>query len=116
MKDLLVLMGEYRRDMNRVALFSLLVILLLCRFNYSERQISQFGITWNFNKDYNVGQFANGEDYGDLFNEISKSGEAHPLLGILRVYSGSLCVFLGGLIFWPDYDVVITYPGDRQLS
>lgn len=98
MKELLEQIVEYRRDMNRVTLFFLSVILLLCPFAYAERQISQFGITWNFNKDYTVGQFANGEDYGDLFNEISKSGEAHPLLGILRVYSGSLCVFWGAHI------------------
>ena len=61
MKELLEQIVEYRRDMNRVTLFSLSVILLLCRFTYAERQISQFGITWTFNRDYTVGQFANGD-------------------------------------------------------
>ena len=61
MKELLVLIEEYRRDMSRVAVFSLSVILLLCQFAYAERQISQFGITWTFNRDYTVGQFANGD-------------------------------------------------------
>ncbi len=61
MKELLKQIVEYGRDMNRVAVFSLSVILLLCRFTYAERQVSQFGITWTFNKDYTVGRFANGD-------------------------------------------------------
>jgi len=61
MKELLETIAEYRRNVNRLAASSLLVILLLCQFTYAERQISQFGITWTFNRDYTVGQFANGD-------------------------------------------------------
>ena len=46
--------------MNRLLIFVLFVILLFCQFTYAERQISQFGITWTFDRDYTVGQFANG--------------------------------------------------------
>ena len=31
--------------------------------SYSATQVSQFGITWTFNHDYTVGQFANGDYY-----------------------------------------------------
>lgn len=61
MKELLEQVVEYRRDINRVTIFSLSMILLLCPFAHAERQISQFGITWTFNRDYTVGQFANGD-------------------------------------------------------
>jgi len=61
MKELLETIPEYRRNVNRLAAFSLLVILLFCQLTYAERQISQFGITWTFNRDYTVGQFANGD-------------------------------------------------------
>ena len=61
MKELLETIPEYRRNVNRLAAFSLLVILLFCQIIYAERQISQFGITWTFNRDYTVGQFANGD-------------------------------------------------------
>jgi hypothetical protein len=37
------------------------VILLLCQNIYAESQLSQFDITWTFNRDYTVGQFANGD-------------------------------------------------------
>jgi len=47
--------------MNRLLTFVLFVILLFCQFTYAEQQISQFGITWTFNRDYTVGQFANGD-------------------------------------------------------
>jgi len=47
--------------MNRLLTFVLFVILLFCQFTYAERQISQFGITWTFDRDYTVGQFANGD-------------------------------------------------------
>ncbi|MCH7557203.1 MAG: hypothetical protein IIB56_07070 [Planctomycetes bacterium] len=63
MKELLETIAKYRRNVNRLAVFYLLVIVLLCQFTYAERKIkiSQFGITWTFNRDYTVGQFANGD-------------------------------------------------------
>lgn len=33
----------------------------LCQSAYAATQVSQFGITWTFDKDYQVGQFANGD-------------------------------------------------------
>jgi hypothetical protein len=36
-------------------------ILLTCHAAYAEWQVSQFGITWVFDKDYSVGRFANGD-------------------------------------------------------
>lgn len=47
--------------MNRLIICSLFVILLLCQNIYAESQLSQFGITWTFNRDYTVGQFVNGD-------------------------------------------------------
>lgn len=46
---------------NRVLVFVLSVTLLLCQFTYAKQQVSQFGITWTFDRDYIVGQFANGD-------------------------------------------------------
>src|SRR4030043_2201287 len=44
----------------------LIAVMLLCLAqplsgDVQKSQISQFGITWTFNKDYSVGQFANGD-------------------------------------------------------
>jgi len=49
----------YKKAITRI--YFLLLILLLNQFSYAERQISQFGITWTFDKDYPVGRFANGD-------------------------------------------------------
>jgi len=43
--------------------FFVLVILILNQFVYAEQQISQFGITWSFDRDYQVGRFANGDHW-----------------------------------------------------
>jgi len=60
-KELLKSIVKNGREVNRATVFSLLVILLLCQLTYAERQINQFGITWTFDRDYTVGQFANGD-------------------------------------------------------
>ena len=39
--------------------FSLLTILALCQLAFAEQQVSQFGITWTFDRDYQTGRFAN---------------------------------------------------------
>jgi len=46
--------------------YLLIAVLLMCFARplwgaVRQNQISQFGITWTFNKDYSVGQFANGD-------------------------------------------------------
>ena len=61
MKELLKSIVKNGREVKRATVFSLLVILLLCQFTYAEWQISQFGITWTFDRDCTVGQFANGD-------------------------------------------------------
>ncbi len=61
MKELLETIAEYRKRAKRLAIFSVLVIVQFCQLTYAEWQISQFGITWSFNRDYTVGQFANGD-------------------------------------------------------
>ncbi len=76
MKKLLETIAEYRRNVNRLAASSLLVIVLLCQFTYAERQISQFGITWTFNRDYTVGQFANGDYW--VLGPVTIIGRAPP--------------------------------------
>jgi hypothetical protein len=43
--------------------FFLLIIILFSRPVYAEQQISQFGITWSFDRDYQVGRFANGDHW-----------------------------------------------------
>jgi len=37
------------------------LITLLCQVTRAEQQVSQFGITWTFDRDYTVGRFANGD-------------------------------------------------------
>jgi hypothetical protein len=63
MKESFILIMEYRKYISRVSVFSLAIILLLCKFLHAEKQISQFGITWTFDTDYTVGQFANGDNW-----------------------------------------------------
>ncbi|MHC4534751.1 MAG: hypothetical protein ACYS6K_12435, partial [Planctomycetota bacterium] len=61
MKEVLETITEYRRNVKGFAVFSLLVMVMFCQLTNAERQISQFGITWTFNRDYTVGQFTNGD-------------------------------------------------------
>lgn len=44
-----------------LAAFSFLLTLLFGQFTYAEQQITQFGITWTFDRNHTVGQFANGD-------------------------------------------------------
>jgi hypothetical protein len=53
-------MIKSRKNIKTLLIFSLL-LMLLCQLAYAESQISQFGITWKFDRDYTVGQFANGD-------------------------------------------------------
>ncbi len=63
-------MSEFRKIVTNmcreaqaaVFVFTLLLMSFYCRTAYAEQQISQFGITWTFDADYTVGQFAN-DDY-----------------------------------------------------
>ena len=50
-----------KENLNTVFRCSLFVIIWLCRFAYAEQQITRFGITWMFDRDYTTGQFANGD-------------------------------------------------------
>jgi Divergent InlB B-repeat domain len=62
MKNLLKLtIGRDGRFAFTLFVLPLLVVLTFSQFAYGERQIRQFGITWTFDKDYPVGQFANGD-------------------------------------------------------
>ncbi len=49
------------RRRSRAFVLSLVVILVSCRSTHAMRQIEQFGITWTFDKDCTIGQFANGD-------------------------------------------------------
>jgi hypothetical protein len=51
------------RNSYMVRVFPILWILLTCRFAYAERQVSQFGITWTFERECTVGRFANGDNW-----------------------------------------------------
>jgi hypothetical protein len=44
-----------------LGVFLVLMIILFSQCVYAEQQISQFGITWTFDRDYQVGRFANGD-------------------------------------------------------
>ena len=61
------LLGSITRGCSQwrsaVRMSSLVVVLLVCQSSYAVRQVDQFGITWTFDKDYGVGQFANGDYY-----------------------------------------------------
>ena len=40
-----------------------LIITMFCQFAYATTQVSKHGITWTFDSDYTVGQFANGDHW-----------------------------------------------------
>ena len=62
MKNLLQSMAKTnRKRTSAISVFCLLLILVFCRFAYGRQQITQFGITWTFDKDYTIGQFVNGD-------------------------------------------------------
>jgi len=50
---------NYKGWLNCV--LALLVVSVFCQLAYADKQISQFGITWAFDRDYPTGQFANGD-------------------------------------------------------
>ena len=52
-----------RRDAVTFACSSLLTLSLLASFAPCATSISQFGITWTFDGDYESGQFANGDHW-----------------------------------------------------
>jgi hypothetical protein len=52
---------EIRKDFRKRSVIFLTSVLLLSRFAYADKQVSQFGITWRFDRDYTVGRFANGD-------------------------------------------------------
>ena len=129
MKELLETIAEYRKNVNRFAVFSLLVLMMFCQLTYGERQITQFGITWTFNRDYTVGQFANG-DYWILgpvtIIEIDPpSTEANgrtingsmvnpsPKLGSIQGYDSAM---YGGYESRFDPNLNIGRPNNRELS
>ena len=52
--------------LNITGIYLLIIVLLICFAQplcaaVQQGRISQFGITWTFDKDYTVGQFANGD-------------------------------------------------------
>jgi uncharacterized repeat protein (TIGR02543 family) len=129
MKESLETIPEYRRNVNRLAVFSLLVTLLFCQTIYAERQISQFGITWTFDRDYTVGQFANGDYW--VFGPVTIIGidppsietngrtvngsmvNPSPKLGSIQGYDSAM---YGG--YGPRFDpnLNISRPNNRDLS
>jgi hypothetical protein len=69
--------------------FCLFLILSLCEFTYAERWVSQFGITWTFDRDYAVGQFANGDYW--VVGPVTIIGIDPPSLEVEgRVTNGSM--------------------------
>ncbi|MBL7187248.1 MAG: hypothetical protein ISS70_13080 [Phycisphaerae bacterium] len=69
--------------------FCLFVILSLCHFTYAEQWVTQFGITWTFDRDYTVGQFANGDYW--VVGPVTIIGIGPPSLEIDgRVMNGSM--------------------------
>jgi len=64
-----------------------IIITMLCCFNIATvgaaTQVSQNGITWSFDKDYQTGQFANGDYY------VIDSGSGVNVIGITQPHGGS---------------------------
>jgi len=54
-------MMKNEKESSIVSILCLLVILPFCQLTYAEQKLSQFGITWTFDRHYTVGQFANGD-------------------------------------------------------
>ena len=62
MKELLNLITKTdRKPASTLFVLPLLAVLGLSQFTYGEQKISQFGITWTFDRDYPTGQFATGD-------------------------------------------------------
>jgi hypothetical protein len=61
MKELLKSRLCCARETCGLGVFSFLLISLFCQVTFAEQHITQFGITWTFDKDHLVGRFANGD-------------------------------------------------------
>jgi hypothetical protein len=102
-----------------------LTLAMLGQSAYAATQVSQFGITWTFDKDYTVGQFANGDywvvgpvtiinidpmstdiggrvKHGSMINP--SPSQPGPIPGVLQGYDNSL---------WPGYS---EYVYDSSLN
>ncbi len=76
---------------NPKVIFVLLLVLVLCKISSGEQQISQYGITWTFDKDYVVGRFVNGDYWvlGDP-NVTIVSIDPHSVELDGRIVNGSM--------------------------
>jgi hypothetical protein len=61
LKGLFVMVQNYGYKLKKLVIFSLLLLVQFYQLSFAEKQVSQFGIAWTFDRDYTVGQFANGD-------------------------------------------------------
>jgi len=55
--------GRPVRSLRIILLGTAVLLCRLCQPIYAATQVSQYGITWTFDKDYTVGQFVNGDNW-----------------------------------------------------
>lgn len=60
-KGLILMKPKYKTSMLIKLSFLFVIIIVLSTSGYGATQLSQFGITWKFDKDYQAGHFVNGD-------------------------------------------------------
>lgn len=82
------------RNFLYIFIFIFLSFFILPNISEAATSVSQYGITWTFDKNYTVGQFVNGDywvlDPGDgvRITDISPGYTTHPTTG--RAMNGSM--------------------------
>jgi hypothetical protein len=71
------------------AVLIFIAIVLISQFTYADRQVTRFGITWEFDRNYTVGQFANGDNW--IVGPVNIIGIVPPsIIKDGRVMNGSM--------------------------
>ena len=117
------LLGPITKNCNHwrstVCMCSLAIVLLLCQSSSAVRQVDQFGITWTFDKDYRVGQFANGDFW--VVGPVTVTGISPASVDSgSRVMNGSMVNPSPRLVRQQGYDSAMygryARPGDYEPS
>jgi len=86
---------SYRKPIHKLSTINITLLsaviafsILFCPDSFAATQLSQFGITWTFNGDYNTGQFANGDYW--VVGPVTITGISPPSSSGGRVINGSM--------------------------
>ena len=117
MKKCNLTLEMFMRNFLYIFIFIFLSFFILPNISEAATSVSQYGITWTFDKNYTVGQFINGDywvlDPGDGVKvvDISPGYTTHPTTG--RAMNGSM---INPATALQGYDGFMSYSADKNVG